>query len=946
MQRMDIKINGNLNIQNDYLKSGYVETDGKASRQSVIERNADAFKRVASHYYDKSNTYTSTGESTKEATEATETELLNATMTECIDSLKSLVTPEDYSQLEAWGLIPDEDNPESFVTVYERIQIELATYCDDYDASSLNINKDKLKSVLGSEAMANAVDKAKDVAKTGGKLSDDAKRYIIENNLAPSIENIYKATYSGASATGASKLTAEQWQQLTPQVQKFFETNGIEVSQDKMETAKWLVSEKLPLTVENFNKLSSMEKIDFSDEGFMDKLSENISYTIYFGGDGMSTDMTGSAFNVEKINEAVNTVQSAMDADVDYILKNNKKLNIENLKQRIEVRKKEQAEKNREKSNADSQELVVRNKVLIEARAILTAGSLFMMQKAGIDISYTEITVMVDMTVTSNNQLADAIFMLDGQVPTDDDRQILTQTMSVMAGFSSLPIGVAGKVFTGEISYTASAVYTEGTMMTARYKMAAESYETLGTEIRSDLGDNITKAFRNLDDVLTAEGVELNDENRRAARVLSYNSLEITVESVTTVGQIVSNLDALTKNLTPKAAVHLIRNGINPLGMNIEELNERLVEINEQVKGEDDNLKYSEYLWKLEKNKNISADEREAYIQLYRVMEHINKQDGSAVLATANAGKELTLANLYSAARTMRGKGIDKKVDDALGVLESGYSEDALTTYMENAAKIMADDELHGQYKYQTMQEKIDTILKGKTLTEQELMRVVSGLEGSSVNNIYTAMMASDSQFSKKAKGLTDDKISAELQKVSNLWEEADEPSEEQVVASYMNLKVSAEGENNEKTYEAARLRTDITAAVSFMARQAESRSYYVPMEISGDTTMVHMTFKQGSENQRGRISIYAETAGGKISVLMTKTSQSYSINVATDSEALKEKMELLMEGTVVVSESVSDGMWSEMAESVSPLTSREDTTYSELVRQAKSFIHNVLKHI
>ena len=59
-------------------------------------------------------------------------------------------------------------------------------------------------------------------------------------------------------------------------------------------------------------------------------------------------------------------------------------------------------------------------------------------------------------------------------------------------------------------------------------------------------------------------------------------------------------------------------------------------------------------------------------------------------------------------------------------------------------------------------------------------------------------------------------------------------------------------------------------------------------------------------------------------------------------------KLEALMDGKVVVSEQVLDGMWSDMYEENVLETNAEEgkITYSELVREAKSFIHKVLKNI
>ena len=959
---MSITINAGLQVQNEYLQRATENissenTTGRADkneRKAVLERNVSTFGRIANICYDKSEVYGSTSYSNAGEAESTvDGYNKEASMMECIDMLKDSVTPEDYSQLEEWGLIPDEDNPEAFVSVYERIQIELAAYCEDYDISGLNINTEKMKNVLGSTAMANAVSKANDIAAETSVLSDDVKKYIMGNELEPTLENVYKALHSGVSGSMGNTLGDTEWQQLQGQVESFFETNGIEVNSENLESAKWIISEEMPLTVDNFNKLSALNEVDFSDEAYMTNLEQNIAYTIYFGGSAMATDVTGKAFDMETVEEAVETVQSAMDQDVDYILKNNKKLNIENLKLRIEERKKEQSQKNTQK-DSDEQIYTQKSKVLVEARAILTAGSLFMMQKAGVSISYTEITVMIDMSHANNATYAEQLFALDDYIPADSERELLTRTVEIMSGFPSLPIGVAASLYNGTIEYTAEAVYEEGQLMASKFHMASMTYEAVGTEVRSDLGDSITKAFRNIDELLTACGVDVNDKNRRSARVLGYNSIEITAESVEAMNDITTDLDELTENLTPRAAVYLIRNGINPLNTNIRELNDKLVQLNEELGAKNADEKYSEYLWKLEKNKSISKEERDAYIQLYRVINHINRQDGSALGAVSKAGQEMTLANLYTAVKTRQTGSVNKQIDDNTGLFDGTYSEDALTKYMENAYELMNDEELHREYVYERMQDKFRGMEQMETMSEQEFMRFISGMQGVSVNSIYSAMAAVDKQFYKKLMALEDENVIKATDKISDVWQQegdetvqTDDVSLENTISdTYAELNEALSVENTESTYEKAVTRTNMRQVISFMTGQARNRSYYIPMEISGETTMVHMTIKQGNQSEKGRISVYTETEEGKIAVLMYRKEEEYEVLAATDSEELKDRLEQLCgaeeNGNVIVTDRVYDGMWNDMVTN----SGREEVSYGELIRQAKSFIHNVLKKI
>lgn len=953
---MSITINANPQVQNEYLKRAAEnisseDTTGRADRnrrRAVLERSVGAFGRAANICYDRSEVYKGTSHSNAdEAEQVANGYYKEASLTACIDILKNSVTPEDYSQLEEWGLIPDEDNPEAFVSVYERIQIELAAYCDDYDISSLNINTEKMKAVLGSTAMANAVSKANDIAKETATLSEAAKRYIMANELEPTLENVYKALHSGAPVSQKTALGDDQWRQLQGQVESFLDTNGIEVNSENLKAARWIIEQEMPLTVDNFVKLSALNEVDFSDEAYIKDLEQNIAYTIYFGGNPMTTDVTGEAFNIKKVKEALETVQGAMDKDIDYILKNNKKLNIENLKLRIEERKKEQ----QTIAGNQAEDYTHKNRVLVEARAILTAGSLFMMQKAGVNISYTEITVMIDMSHANNESLADQLFALDEYLPADDERELLTRTVEIMSGFPSLPVGVAASLYNGAIEYTAEAVYEEGQLMAARFSMAAMTYEAVGTEVRIDLGDSILKAFGNIDELLTACGVDINDKNRRSARVLGYNSIEITAQSIEAMNDITTDLDNLTKNLTPRAAVYLIRNGINPLNTDIRELNDMLVQLNKELGLGNEAERYSEYLWKLEKDKGITKEERAAYIQLYRMINHINRQDGSAAGAVSKAGREMTLANLYTAVRTRQAGYVDKQIDDNIGLFDGTYSEDALAKYMENAVNIMSDKKLHKEYVYERMQDKFRGMEHMETMSEQEFMRFIQGVEGISVNNIYSAMAAGDRYFYKKLTALEDEAVIKAGEKLREVWqEEADVPSstdeaalEQRITGTYKELNEAMAVENTEMTYDRAIARTDMLKVASFMAGQAKKRSYYIPMEISGETTMVHLTIRQGNQSEKGRISVYSETEAGRIAVLMCAREAGYETLAATDSSELKHKLETLCggEAKVVYTDRITDGMWNDTAVT-SP--EREDISYGELVRQAKAFIHNVLK--
>ena len=79
----------------------------------------------------------------------------------------------------------------------------------------------------------------------------------------------------------------------------------------------------------------------------------------------------------------------------------------------------------------------------------------------------------------------------------------------------------------------------------------------------------------------------------------------------------------------------------------------------------------------------------------------------------------------------------------------------------------------------------------------------------------------------------------------------------------------------------------------------------------------------------------------------MCANGQGYETLAATDSIELKSKLETLLssDAKVVYTKKIMDGMWDETV--IADTENHNDNVeFGELVRQAKSFIHNVLKKL
>lgn len=110
------------------------------------------------------------------------------------------------------------------------------------------------------------------------------------------------------------------------------------------------------------------------------------------------------------------------------------------------------------------------------------------------------------------------------------------------------------------------------------------------------------------------------------------------------------------ENMKPQVVREMIKTGINPLDMNLEELNRTAVEIKEQLGIDNEDVRFSKYLYKLEQNSEIAEEERSAYIGIYRLIARVEQTDGAAIGMLAQQGAEFTMRNLLTAVRAVKKK--------------------------------------------------------------------------------------------------------------------------------------------------------------------------------------------------------------------------------------------------------------------------------------------------
>ena len=273
---------------------------------------------------------------------------------------------------------------------------------------------------------------------------------------------------------------------------------------------------------------------------------------------------------------------------------NHMELTIENLEQTAALRKQgaldltlaksaiEESNGNTEGSGSqavgnNALAFLTAKRILEETRLAMTTEANRALMKQGISIDTKPLEELVEQLKEQENNYYAALLGEKGGAVDASMTELFETTTQKVSDLKHMPAYILG--MKGYPLDTVNELHEAGKALQSALDKAGESYEALMTEPRKDLGDSIQKAFANVDDILTDLGMEKSEANRRAVRILAYNSLEINEESVLTMKAADEKVQRTFSNLTPATVRELIRQGSNPLDMNLDVLNKKAEEI-------------------------------------------------------------------------------------------------------------------------------------------------------------------------------------------------------------------------------------------------------------------------------------------------------------------------------------------------------------------------------
>lgn len=697
--------------------------------------------------------------------------------------ITNTTSAEDLEEMSKDGFSGLDADSHRIITVTDKIKAELAKAGVDISIYGDGLDVAELEEITGSSTLANQIMsalkeadlpateanieetvKAYQAAEDLPALDDAAKEYLLKNEWEPTIKNLYMAAHSGISIGTKEQLDLSG---MEKQLEQVIKNAGLEVSTESKENCKWLMQKNIALTVTNLKYLDGLntlsEKIRGNGENQLDmqQVLQRIMEAIHDGKRPMDALLI-EGFSIKDRAQAVyDTVMQTQDADIAYCVEQEMTVSIQNLQIAMGNRQ-EMPEDELTNKNVSTEVTSVSVKMSVnisfvkakrqleETRLAMTVEANYALLKRGISIDTKPLEQVVENLKGIEDQYFKDLMYQAGVETSEENVSIFTTTTKYVEELKFQP---AYALTLNSAEETIQSLHQTGSTLKASMEAAMQSYETMWTAPSADMGDSIRKAFGNIDAILEDLNLEKSELNQRAVRILAYNETEITVENITKIKDVDMELQKLFRNLTPATTLELIREGENPLEMDIQELN-HIVEVMQSENGEKENEKFSKFLWKLEQSKEISAEERDSYIGIYRLIAQVEQTDGAAIGALLNQGADITMKNLLTAMRSAK-KDVDYKVDDLFEGVNARsrgpkIDEQIMASFQTNCVK---------ELKELLSPEKLGQLKDWENLTPEELLENLKEVQDeesvvlekqyySEMTNEYTSVLeASDEVY-------------------------------------------------------------------------------------------------------------------------------------------------------------------------------------------------------
>lgn len=852
------------------------------------------------------------------------------------DFINQSINGRDARDIEEEGSMLEEYVDSTLERVIEKVKTERKA---NEEALDKQVEKEKEKREF-SQQLEEQIQLASQLAAKIPQASDAALKYFIEQegDVTPAaIGNSMAVQGSGMPLPSPDRASYEE---MEPQIQRILQENHLEEEADAKEAAKWLYEADIPVTGTNIEKYRNWQDVKNLSE-------ETIN---------------------QRIEDAVREGSVPREASLEKMSYDEAAEEWEQINQVTEEQLRE--------FYPEEAEFIRAKRQLEEIRLKMTAEAAGKMERNGIHVDIRNLSQIVEELKQMEKEACQSVLQEQGIELSDSQRDVMVDAVNARNQVWQAPVAVLGQTIGEADSITLQnmAEVSKETAM-AMGEELSKHYEAVGTQVRRDLGDSIQKAFQNVDEMLEDMGLEKTMANQRAVRILAYNQMEVTKESVLSMKDYDAKVTSVLERMKPAVVAKMVANRENPLEMTMDELNKAIETIGEELSEED--ISFRKYLWKLDHRGDISPEERKSMIGIYRLMDKVEKSDGAVIGQLVKEGRELSFSSLLSAVRTRRAEGKEFQIDDEFGALEKVEStsesiSDQIGAAFGNQVIHKLKKELSpGILKDPEMMEKSCESIWDACETREEcqaeteayyeaLAENIREMAGLSDERIQQCLQAADipatlqniremKKFLGQERAGQDELYSVE--ESESLLDLLDQPEAFEKKLEELDevheQKLEEEKQSDEITYDTLQDLIQMAGSISFYRQMRRSQTFSVPIVTEHGVTSCSFTVMQGSKEDKGTVEISMNSrhygklqasfkvAGDRVSGFVTGEETDASQKIAELVQEIEKDLE--MNGFAMERMDVAKGTRHSFH-----VGDKKETTNRKLYQVAKIVVRNV----
>ncbi len=510
-------------------------------------------------------------------------------------------------------------------------------------------------------------------------LNDKTIVKLLRDESPLTLENIYVAKHSvkGDYNGEAKKLSSSDWSKLSQEISKLFETEGIEKSPENLKLAKLMVENDVAVTKENIDKALFLKHLKNNiDDALV--ISEAVKNIVASGSVGTIPlyNMYNSANSQDEaaseLSDDIVAVLKALpklnDRHIDQLVRSQLPITLKNLKEvlnnSLNVGGNKQEQKTSEKIDA-----ITAKRQLMEIQLKMTEESAVRLSQKGISIDTEPLKKVLDELRKLEQESYAKNLRMVGASDSPENVKQMNNLFSMIREISPL----TNNVFSYALQHK-NELNIEGVHNAVKTAQLFKDLETFATVPSTRFNDSFAKIKDQFKPLVEELGLNATEQNVRAAAILSKNEMDVTEENIISVKTVDAKITEVRNRLHPNIAASIIKDGLNPAKLHVDDVIKYIDDFSAKY-ADDLSDKIPELVAEMDRDKQLTDDQRDSMIAIYRMLNTISQNGSAALGVVVKNDIDLTLGNMLSASKYFKetsGKKskLDYTVDENFGSLE------------------------------------------------------------------------------------------------------------------------------------------------------------------------------------------------------------------------------------------------------------------------------------